>query len=96
MPRRWRAGWQRRIPRELIHRDLKPENVVLTREGRVKILDFGLAKLTEHKDATEDATRTIQSEAGTVLGTVGYMSPEQVRGKPTDGRSDLFSLGAIL
>jgi eukaryotic-like serine/threonine-protein kinase len=80
----------------IIHRDLKPENVVLTREGRVKILDFGLAKLTESKDATEDATRTIQSEAGTVLGTVGYMSPEQVRGKPTDGRSDLFSLGAIL
>jgi len=80
----------------IIHRDLKPENIFLTRDGRVKILDFGLAKLTEAAGAPEDVTRTVQSEAGTVLGTAGYMSPEQVRGKPIDARSDLFSFGAIL
>ena len=81
----------------IIHRDLKPENIFIARDGRVKLLDFGLAKLTQSTpDSSDTETRTIQSDVGTVLGTVGYMSPEQVRGKPADARSDLFSFGAVL
>jgi len=83
--------------RGIIHRDLKPENVFITNDGRVKILDFGLAKLARSEGSGDQAlTQTVQSDPGTVLGTVGYMSPEQVRGKPADARSDLFSFGAIL
>jgi serine/threonine protein kinase/TolB-like protein len=82
----------------LVHRDLKPENVFLLADGQVKILDFGLAKATVPATASDSdaATDVAMTDAGTVLGTVGYMSPEQVRGQPVDGRSDLFSLGAVL
>jgi eukaryotic-like serine/threonine-protein kinase len=81
----------------IIHRDLKPENIFITKEGRVKILDFGLAKLTESAVSGSDVrTAAGGTEPGLVLGTVGYMSPEQVRGKAIDHRSDLFNFGAIL
>ncbi len=82
--------------RGIVHRDLKPDNIFITNDGRVKILDFGLAKLTRQDTGVEDLTRTIQSEPGMILGTVGYMSPEQVRGKDADARADLFSFGAVL
>lgn len=80
----------------VVHRDLKPENVMLRPDGIVKILDFGLAKLTERRSADTDPHAPKETDPGTVMGTAGYMSPEQARGIAIDGRTDIFSLGILL
>src|SRR5215472_6025053 len=111
LPFRRLIGWAMQIAmglaaaheKGIIHRDLKPENVFITKDGRAKILDFGIAKLVERAalgnaraDENKSATLTVETMPGMMLGTVGYMSPEQVRGEEVDCRSDIFSFGAIL
>jgi TolB-like protein/Flp pilus assembly protein TadD len=105
IPQAQAVNWAQQIARGLsaahskgvIHRDLKPENVFVTKDGHVKILDFGLAKKAEQvSEQTNAPTGSGHTAPGTVMGTVGYMSPEQVRGLPVDHRSDIFSFGAIL
>ena len=81
----------------IIHRDIKPENLMVRRDGYVKVLDFGLAKLTELGDSDPNQSGLSNStQAGTVLGTINYMSPEQARGQEIDSRTDIFSLGVVL
>jgi eukaryotic-like serine/threonine-protein kinase len=110
IPRRQALDFARQIAQSLmaahekriVHRDLKPENLFITKDGRIKVLDFGIAKLlsstfdSEAREAASIASMTTQTRSGSILGTVAYMSPEQLRGKSVDHRSDIFSFGAIL
>jgi serine/threonine protein kinase len=94
------AGLAKAHAAGVVHRDLKPENVMVTRDGFAKVLDFGIARLLwpdeDHGASADTATFVKNTETGVILGTLGYLSPEQAAGKPADDRSDQFALGALL